>query len=43
MVSGVSLVNEEQTSDVGDKWQQSLGHAEMQAGTTRFGSIVCVG
>ena len=43
LVSGVSIVSEDQTSDVGDKWQQSIGHTEMQAGTTSFGSIVCVG
>ena len=43
LVSGVAIVNEEVASDVGDKWKESLGHTEMQAGTTRLGSTVCVG
>ena len=41
--SGVAIVNEEVASDVGDKWKESLGHTEIQAGTTRLGSTVCVG
>ena len=43
VLSGVAIVNENIASLYDVKWIESLGHTEMQAGTTRLGSTVCVG